>query len=353
MKNKIGFGIVGCGVIAPWHAGSILNVPDAELTAVCDIIPEKAEALAAGHGSPTVYTDYHRMLEDPNVDAVCVCTPSGMHAEMGIEAARAGKHVLTEKPIDISLPKIDDLIRTAREQRVKLAVIFQRRTSSIWAAVREAVQSGALGKMILGDAYLKYYRSQDYYDSGDWRGTWALDGGGALINQGVHCVDLLQWIMGPVETAAAFADHLVRKIEVEDTAVAALKFRSGAFGVLEGATSVCPGMDHRLEFHGEKGTIALDGETVVKWEFPGCEGEMCGSRGTKSGVDIKRGTAHSMPTVSGMEGHRIIIADLVEAIRDDRDPMITGEEARKSVEIILGVYESARTGRMVSFPLGY
>jgi len=351
MKETIGFGIVGCGVISPWHAGSILKVSDAKLVAVCDIIKDKAETLAANHGSPKVYMDYEQMLRDPEVDAVCVCTPSGMHADMGILAAKAGKHILTEKPIDIRLPKIDELIRTARECGVKLAVIFQRRTSSLWQTIARIVASGALGKMVLGDAYLKYFRSQEYYDSGDWRGTWALDGGGALMNQGVHCVDLLQWVMGPVESVFAHADHLVRHIEVEDTAVAALKFRNGAFGVIEGTTSVCPGMNHRLEFHGEKGTIAVDGETVVHWDMPDDTPDITGDTGTKAGVDIKLGSAASSPTSIAMEGHRILIADLVAAIKEDRDPLITGEEARKSVEMILGIYESARTGRPVRFPL--
>ena len=351
MKDKVGFGVIGCGSIAPWHAGSILNVPDAELVAVCDIIEDRANALAAGHGSPKVFIDYKQMLADPGIDAVCICTPSGMHAEIGIEAAKAGKHILTEKPIDIVLSKIDDLIRTARERNVKLGTIFQRRTSRVWQTVREVVASGALGKMVLGDAYIKYFRDQEYYDSGGWRGTWALDGGGALMNQGVHCIDLLQWIMGPVDSLFAHADHLVRKIEVEDTAVAAVKWANGAFGVIEGTTSVCPAMGHRMEFHGEKGTIAIQGETVIKWDVPGEAPDLLGTTGKKEGVDINVGTARSSPTGMAIEGHTILVADLVEAIEEGRDPMITGEEARKSVEIILGIYKSARTGQAVRFPL--
>jgi len=351
MRNKIGFGVIGCGAIAPWHAGSILNVPDAELVAVCDIVRERAEALSEGHGSPRVYTDYREMLADPQVDAVCICAPSGMHAEMGIEAAKAGKHILTEKPIDITLPKIDEFIQTAHNCNVKLGVIFQRRTSSLWRMIREVVASGILGKLILGDVYMKYYRGQEYYDSSDWRGTWALDGGGALMNQGVHCVDLMRWIMGPVDTVFAHADHLVRKIEVEDTAVAAVKFKNGAFGVIEAATSVYPGMDHRLEFHGEKGTIAVHGETITKWDLPEGAPDLSGASGSESGVDIKVGTARSSPTPVAMAGHKTLIADLVSSIKEDRDPLVTGEEARKSIEIILGIYRSAGTQQPVGFPL--
>ena len=348
MADDVRFGIIGCGVIAPWHAISISRVEGARLVAVCDCIREKAEKLAADWGKPKVYVGYHDLLADPDVDAVCICTPSGMHADMGVDAAQAGKHVLAEKPIDIDLARIDRMIAACRQAEVKLAVIFQRRTSPVWNKVREAVHSGRLGRMVLGDAYLKYYRSQEYYDSGDWRGTWALDGGGALMNQGVHCVDVLQWIMGPVEHVFAYADHLVRRIEVEDTAVAALRFASGAFGVIEGTTSVSPGMDHRLEFHGEHGTIRVDGEKIVAWDVPG--DEPAKEQGT-GGVDIKIGTAASDPTAIGTEGHQAQVEDLVRSIRGDRDPLVTGEEARKAVEVILAIYRSARTGSAVALPL--
>lgn len=316
---------------------------------MCDCIPERAEKLAAEYGNPKVYVDYHELLADPGVDAVCICTPSGMHADMGIAAAGAGKHVLCEKPIDIDLDKIDRLTAACRQAGVKLGCIFQRRTSGMWRNVREVVRSGRLGRMVLGDAYLKYYRSQEYYDSGDWRGTWALDGGGALMNQGVHCVDVLQWIMGPVRSVFAYTAHLVRNIEVEDTAVAALSFASGAFGVIEGTTSVTPGMDHRLEFHGAEGTIRVDGEKMAAWDVPGDEPAFFEGNG---GVDMKAGTAASSPTAIGTEGHQMQVENLVRAVREDHDPMVTGEEARRSVEIILAIYESSRTGREVRLPLG-
>ena len=342
--EKMRFGIIGCGVISSWHARAITALDEAELVAVCDIIPERAEKLSAEFGGK-VYTDYHEMLASPDVVTVCICTPSGMHADMAIAAARAGKHVMTEKPIDINLAKIDQMIAECRNCGVKLGVIFQRRTTPMWYRIKAAIDKGLLGKMVLGDAYLKYYRSQEYYDSGDWRGTKALDGGGALMNQGVHMVDILQWIMGPVESIFAHADHLVRDIEVEDTTVAVLKFANGAFGVLEGTTSVV-GMDHRLELHGDKGTITVDRETIEKWEVPE----------EKTSVDdmeleITIGSAATDPTAIGIEGHQAQILDLIHAICEDRDPMVTGEEARKAVEIILSVYQSAQTGQLVKLPL--
>ena len=344
--SKIRFGIIGCGVISPWHARGITNIEKAELAACCDIIAERAEKLAAHFGVPRVYTDHHELLASGDIDAVCVCTPSGLHGPVTIDAAKAGKHVMCEKPVEITLPKIDAMTKACRDAGVKLGVIFQRRTSPMWHRVKQAIEAGKLGKMVLGDAYLKYYRSQDYYDSGDWRGTWELDGGGALMNQGVHMIDILRWVMGPVDTIYAQADHLARKIEVEDTACAVIKWRSGAFGVLQGTTSVTPAMNHRMEFHGELGSIITEGENIVKWAVPG-DDEKAGELSGNGGVDIRIGTAASDPTAIATEGHQIQIEDLCRAIAEDRDPMITGEEARKAVEVILAVYESAGTGKPV------
>lgn len=340
--DKIRFGIVGCGVISPWHARGITNTPEAELVACCDVIEEKARKLAGDFNVAKVYTDYREMLASGDVDAVSVCVPSGLHGVVTIDAARAGKHVMCEKPIEITLPKIDEMVKAAREAGIKLGVIFQRRTSPLWHRIKEAIDGGRLGKMVLGDAYLKYYRSQEYYNSGDWRGTWELDGGGALMNQGVHMVDILRWVMGPIDTIYANADHLVRDIQVEDTAVAAIRFANGAFGILEGTTSVYPGMDHRMEFHGELGTICVDGENITRWEVPGEKSEK------DAEGKVEMGSAASQPTAIAGEGHQIQIQDLCRAIIEDRDPMVTGEEARKAVEVILAVYESARTGKPVS-----
>ena len=333
--ERVRFGIIGCGMIGPWHARGITGAPDAELVAVCDVIKEKADKLSGDFGDLPTYTDYKVMFAEAGVDAVSVCVPSGLHATVAIDAAKAGKHVMCEKPIDITLPRIDAMIKACHDADVKLGVIFQRRTSPMWNKVKKAVDDGLLGKMVLGDAYLKYFRSQEYYDSGDWRGTWELDGGGALMNQGVHCIDLQRWIMGPVDTIYAQADHLVRDIEVEDTCCAVIKFKSGAFGVLEGTTSVI-GMNHKLEFHGDKGTIAVDGEKIVKWPVE--------EEDAKDDGKDTVGSVASDPTAIAGDGHQIQIQDLCRAIIEDREPMIGGEEARKAVEVILAIYESARTG---------
>lgn len=359
--ESIGYGIIGCGVISPWHATPINeHVSGARLVACCDEIPGRAEQFAEKFGIPRFYTAVDDLLADPQVDAVSVCLPSGLHGDMVIRASNAGKHAMTEKPMEITLEKIDAMIETTRRNGTLLGVIFQRRTAPLWQKIRETVRAGKLGRMVLGDAYLKYYRSPEYYASGAWRGTWALDGGGALMNQGVHLVDQLQWIMGPVDTIFSFADHLVRDIEVEDTTVSAIKYKSGAFGTLEGTTSVIGsaewekdaaggvsvtqwgGLNHRLEFHGDRGTIMIDGEEIVKWVVPG------ESKPDFTGDGV--GNMATDPRAIGMQGHIIQLQDFIDSIREGRKPMVTGEDGREAVEIILAVYESARTGQPVRLP---
>lgn len=342
MKENLGYGIIGCGVIAPWHARAVQNLPNAELIAVCDVLPEKAEKLKTDFGAQYAYTDYRDLIARDDIDIVSICVPSGLHAAVGIDAAKAGKHIMSEKPLDVTLENIDNLIKTCRDEDVKLACIFQRRTSNLWQLVKKTIDEGKIGKMVLASAYLKYFRSQEYYDSAGWRGTWELDGGGALMNQCVHLIDLLRWIMGPVDTIFAFADHLARKIEVEDTCVSSMKFKSGAFGTMEGTTSVTPGMNHRMELHGETGTILIDGETVIKWDVPGEDKEEI-----VKGLSDNVGNAASDPTAIAGDGHQIQIADLIAAIKEDREPMVNGEEARKAVEFILAVYQSSKTGEPV------
>jgi len=332
MTRKLRFGIVGAGVITPSHARAIRDhAEDAELAAICDIQVEKAKKLAAEFGAQRVYADYEQMLKQDDIDVIDICLPSGLHAKFGIAAARAGKHVLCEKPLDISLENIDALIKACRDHRVKLGTIYQRRTMPQAVLARKAVQEGKLGRMVLGDAYLKYYRSPEYYRSAGWRGTWELDGGGALMNQGVHGIDLIQWMMGDVESVFARSAPLVRDIPVEDTAVAVLKYKNGAFGVIQGATSVYPEQQTRFELHGENGTVIFDDKGFRQWKFLNSEEE-----------------APALPDQAALaSGHTVLVGDMIEAIREDREPMVNGPEARKAVELIMAIYESARTGSEV------
>jgi len=344
-KDTIGFGVVGCGVIAPFHVKSIEAADGAELVACCDIIEDKAKAFAKEHGCKHWYRDLDDMLKQDDVQAVCICTPSGIHARNGIAVAQAGKHIMCEKPLDVTLENIDALIDAADESNVKLGGIFQRRTYPTSHLVRNAVRGGKLGKLVLGDAYLKYFRSHEYYASADWRATWELDGGGALMNQGVHGIDLLLWIMGGVSQVSAFTRHLVRNIVVEDTAVAILEFETGALGVIEGTTSVTPGESTRHELHGDDGTIVLTESKIAKWHC-GDETEPPETAAVDTG-----GGGVSDPAAIGAGGHMMLIQDLVNAIKEDREPMIPGREARRAVELILAIYQSQCTGAPVQLPL--
>lgn len=341
MEGKIGFAIIGCGVIAPSHANAIVNNDRAILTAVCDIEEEKAKAFQEKYNVPHYYTDYREMLKREDIDVVCICTPSGMHGDMTIDAANAGKHVFCEKPLDITRDKMTQMIGACRENKVKLGCVFQRRLMKEAIETKKALEKGEFGKVVLADAYMKYYRSQEYYNSAGWRGTWELDGGGALMNQGVHGIDLIMWMAGDVKSVFARAETLARDIEVEDTALAILKFKDGAIGVIEGTTSVYPAQETRFEIHGEKGSVIFDDTGFKQWQVEGREGDLF--------PDIKSEKIGGSddPAAISDSGHYALIDDMISAIHEDRDPMITGESARKAVDLILAIYESSKTGKEI------
>ncbi len=336
--KELGFGIVGCGVIAPTHAKALQGIAGAKLVACCDVVSEKAEKFAEEFGCDA-YTDLAEMLKRDDLDAVCVCTPSGLHAEVGIQAVKAGKHVMVEKPIDVTLEKADALIQAAKEAGVKLGVISQNRFHDDLQKLKKAVDEGKLGQLNFGGSHTKWYRSQEYYDSGDWRGTWELDGGGAIMNQSIHYVDLLQYIMGPVEEIFAYCatrDHV--RIEVEDIAVASVKFKSGAIGIIEGNTAAYPGFYTRLDIYGSNGSVIIQSNKIVEWKLKGEESADAGS-----GEEV----AGAASPLLGHSCHQRQLGDFVAAIREDREPSVNGEEGRKPLEIIMALYESARTGKPV------
>ena len=344
-KLPIGFGVIGCGTVAPWHIEGILNIRNARLVGVADSLEERAKEVGARYKVRS-YANVTDLLKERDIDVVSICTPSGSHGKIAIAAAEAGKHVLIEKPLEVTLEKVDELITACKKANVKLGAIFQRRFFDSTIRIKKAIDEGKFGKLVFGDMYCKIYRSQEYYDSGDWRGTWELDGGGVLMNQSIHGVDLLQYLMGPVESLHAYTDNLVRDIEVEDTAVVNLKFKNGALGVMEATTCAYPPQLMKVEIYGERGTVLTEGEdmdNIVKWEF---EGEKVPERTKEKSVS---GSGVS-PTSISKEGHERQIRDIVEAIEEDREPKVNGEEGRKAIEIILAAYESAKTGKVVEFP---
>ncbi len=334
--DQIRFGIVGAGLMGFMHAEAIHGNQAAALVAVCDRQRPQAERLAGQYPGCAAFSDLEEMLTKTDLDAVSVCTPSGLHAEATVLAAERGKHVLCEKPLEISRSRMDIMISTCRRNHVKLGGVLQRRTMEAAVLTRSVLERGGLGRLVLADAYLKYYRKPEYYRESGWRGTWELDGGGALINQGIHGVDLIQWLMGGAESVYAYAGALLRDIPVEDTAVAVVRYANGAFGVIEAATSVYPGLPSRFEVHGEQGTIGFSDAGIDVWEFPGAQEEQKAVRGDVGGTRD--------PGAISSEGHRHTVEDFVQAILQNREPMVNGEEARRGVELVLAMYESARRG---------
>lgn len=353
-KDKLGFGIIGCGVISPAHLGAIATCPEAELVAACDIDEEKGRKCAADNGNVTFYKDYLEMVKDPAVDVVCVCTPSGLHADGVIEAAKAGKHVFCEKPLDISHDRMSRMIEAVDKANVKMGCVFQSRTEHNNITVRKAIMDGQLGKMTLGDAFMKYYRSRAYYASAGWRGTWDLDGGGALMNQGVHGIDQLMWVMNsPVDRVFARMDHLVRDIEVEDTCTASILFQNGALGTIIGTTSCNPGEPKRLELHGDLGTICLSENKMIRYaKTTEPDGLAKDQEENNTQGSEKQESISNNPANFGLSGHTFLVDDLVHAIKENREPYITGRSARRAVDLILAIYESARSGKDVQVQYG-
>jgi len=328
--KKLNFGIIGCGRIAYKHAEAVSKNEQADLMCVCDIIEEKAVQYKDKYGAGDHCADYRRMLELPGLDAVSICTPSGMHAAMGIAAAKAGKHVVVEKPMALSLQDADDLINACEENGVKLAVCFQNRFNPPVQKLRRALEAGRFGRLTHGSAVIRWFRPQDYYDQAPWRGTWAMDGG-CLMNQSIHDIDLLQWMLGPVESVFGYTATNLRKIEAEDVGVAVLKFKNGALGVIEASTTVYPeNLEETLSIFGEKGTAVLGGIAVNKietWKFAGLTEENGATEPLQQDV----------PNVYGY-GHAALIEDFIEAVHNDRKPYIDGREGRGALEIVLSIY---------------
>ncbi len=333
--KTVRFAIIGCGTVAPLHAESISAATGAELVAVADVDLDRARALGARFGDPRVYRDVDQLLAAEDVEVVTIATPSGLHAELAVAAAQAGKHVLCEKPLDVSADNMSKMIEAADRAGTKLGVIYQRRAYPVGLAVRAALAEGTFGRLVLADAYLKYYRSQAYYASAGWRGTWAMDGGGALMNQGVHGVDMIQWLGGGIRSVFARAGHLARNIEVEDTAVAVAEYSHGGFGVIEATTLAYPERSTRFEIHGESGTVIFDDQGLKEWH------QLEGAPAPQS---------LAVPEIEGVHsyGHYRFIEDMAAAVRDNREPLVSGREARKAVDVILAIYRSAEIGLPVS-----
>ena len=350
--KTVGFGMIGCGMIAKIHAKAISEIEGAKVIAGYDPFPGAAKAFADMFGCKG-YDNLDEFLADPEIQAVTIATPSGLHLDGALAAINAGKNVIFEKPIEITLERIDQIIKAAEEKGVILGGIFHSRYFEVPQLIKKTIESGKLGTIAMADAQVKWYRSQEYYDSGKWRGTWALDGGGALMNQSIHAIDLLQWFMGDVVDISGRCVTLAHeRIEVEDSAVATLRFKNGALGVIEGTTCAWPGFMKRIEICGSEGTIVMEEESLKVWEMknPNKEDEEIIAK--YIGKDSSSNGGAGDPSTLGYEGHKLELTDFADAVRNNRKPMIDGYEARKAVEIIEAIYKSNREdGKVVSLPL--
>ncbi len=338
--EKVGFAVIGCGLISQFHIGAIQEIEDAFLAGVYDQNSETARKTAKEAGVHC-YGSFEEALEDSRVDAVCICTPSYLHASMACTAVEAGKSVLVEKPLALKLEDCDRLIALAKEKGVQVGTVSQLRFSPAIGRVKKAMQDGILGRLTRADLYMKYYRPQEYYDRGGWRGTVEKDGGGALMNQGIHGVDLLRYLAGPVNSIYALSATRVHDIEVEDTLTAALSFQSGALGVIEASTGDWPGSPRRIELNGECGVIILEEDRIVKWEV---EGEKGFSLYEENDRKIQ---SHQDPGKIDASGHVCQIRNFISALQGEAELLVDGQDGRRALEIILSAYRSAESGKAV------
>lgn len=344
----IGFGIVGIGMIAEFHARALECIGNARLVGCYSRSREKRERFSELHSCRT-YDTLDAFLSDPDIDVVIIATPSGAHLDAALASARTGHHVLIEKPLEITEERCSRIISCCRENGVKLGGIFQSRYQEASKAMKKAVEDGRFGRIAFASAQIKWYRSQEYYDSGLWRGTKALDGGGCMMNQGIHAIDLLRWFMGDVVSVSAFGGTLGHeRIEVEDTAAVVLRFADGAIGTIEATTCAYPGCPKRIEIMGSDGTAVMEEDSIVRWEFrkPLPEDEDIRRRLGASGSQGGAGD----PSAISFKGHQMLFESFIRAIMNDSEPDITGEEASRSVGIINAAYRSMETGMPVSLP---
>lgn len=335
-------GIIGTGSIVGKHAQAIAEIDGAELVALYNPKPESAAKAKAQFGLP-VFTDLNEFLNVPDLEIVCVCTPSGMHLETGLAAAKAGKHLMIEKPIEINLQRTDELISACSESGVKLAVIFQNRFSEDYKKLKKAVSEGVFGRLLMGNAYVNWFRDSAYYSTSNWKGTLQADGGGALINQGIHTIDLLLDLMGEVKSVFGQVQTTLYPIEGEDLGAAIVNFKNGALGNITSATALYPGYPERIEIFGTEGSAILEAGKLTAWNVKG-------NTESIKPTENAAGSGASDPTAIGHQLHLEQWRLFVKAIKEDLTPVVDGKTARKSVELIRAIYFSSKEGKLIEFP---
>ncbi len=335
---SIRFGLIGCGRVAPRHAQSLQQLPETELVAVADVKSSRADHFAQEYDAAPLY-DHRALLERDDIDAVTICVPSGLHAQVALDALDAGKHVLVEKPIALNLADADRMTEMAATRGRKLGVVLQNRYNSPMQQVRRLIDEGGLGQLNLGSATVRWYRPQAYYED-EWHGTIAMDGG-ALMNQSIHHIDALQWFMGPVASVQAYTTTRAHEMEAEDVGVAILRFANGALGSVEGSTLTWPqNLEGSVAIFGARGSVKIGGTALNRLTLWKVDGQL------EKEAELLTSQRVDPPSVYGYS-HREVIHDFACAVRDDRPPDTTGPEARKSLALVLAMYESARTGKEI------
>ncbi len=338
MEKKLRFGIWGCGMISRYHANAINSIEGAVLTGAFDINKASMEKFCEQF-SVEGFNSIEEFVSSDNIDAICICLPSGLHYETAMQCIKNKKHVVIEKPMTIKTQDAADIVKAAKENNVFVSVISQFRYSDAFQKVKEIVDSGKLGKITIGNALMKYYRTPEYYASADWRGTWEMDGGGALMNQGIHGVDVLQGLMGKVTAVTAVAKTLVHNIQTEDTLTAVLEYENGAIGTIQATTSVFPGYNRKIEICGSEGSVVLNESDI----------ETCDVKGYEDVVVEKKAQFNSAGRPDGIDPslHVRQLRDFVKAVQENKEPWLNAAEGKKAVDIICAIYESAKTGKKI------
>lgn len=336
--SDLRFSIWGCGMISRFHADALSEVCGARLVGAYDLNETACDKFCETYGIYS-FESSEELVSSDKTDVVCICLPSGLHYEAAMQCIKNKKHVVIEKPIALTSEQAGDIVKAAEENGVYVSVISQLRYSNAIKEVKRIADSGKLGTITLGNAIMKYWRSEDYYKSGSWRGTWEMDGGGALMNQGIHGVDLLQYLMGKVVAVSAFAKTLIHDIQTEDTLTAILEYENGAVGTIQATTSVAPGYGRRIEIHGSKGSIVLCEDTI----------EICDVEGEEESISDTKKDFASASRPDGIDAslHTMQLQDFVNAVNKGEKPWIDATEGKKSVDIICAIYESAKTGKKV------
>lgn len=335
----IGIGIIGTGSIVNTYVKCIEELEETKLIALYSTSSGRIEDGQELFGAP-VSNDLQEFLNHPEIDLICVCNKSGLHGHAGVSAANAGKHILCEKPLEVTTEKIDEVIKASKENNVKLGCVLQNRCGQPYKAVENVVKNGLLGKLLLGNAHINWYRSKEYYADNPWRGTKEFDGGAAFMNQGIHTIDLLLNLMGDVQSVFGNMKTLVHDIECEDLGTGILNFENGAIGTITAGTALYPGYPERLEIYGVKGSILMEGGKIKMWNVPGITVPV-----NKNSKESTSGAAD--PTKIGHLNHKIVLQDMVGAIKENRPPMVDGQEARKAVEVITVLYRSSEEEKLI------